>query len=697
MSEDSSSDEELWLPTERTVCRKKLNCWECGKNFPNMHGLMSHYLSHNVPATCHICKITFRRLTSLSTHLDNVHPRFCKMCGVAFNNVWELNKHAETDCRSAVYLDEPRDNCCNEVTIELTEGSEVCDAVPDPRPIETKEIMPGGPETSDNSIEYIVGEDDKDTDSDEVGGEDSDSSTTSESDDTDETVSGTSSSDKLEENDGSNSRSMDLLNKSSNPPPSKIKQSTPPKPDSLFCHVCNRGPFRSVKVHMRFCCGVKVKRCHLCFKEFPTEEALKEHRLSLYKCHICEQVLSTWTLYKDHQCPKGIRSPCVLFCSGYMPKACKICKSFFTCERALLNHVAKVHTKLVSTKFCILTNPSLSTDQKISPVVSGTAVITSPSYSGQSPSGVNQVINGNVFVGQPFASSMPTAVRPSAGVVPKVSTFANGVPAKIMIVQKMLPNDPQVVQQQSAKNQAAIMVQNNIKRPHVMQKPPLHAQPSGSSSHVRTSPIKTTSSAAHDTQMKDALVNHNNLPQTHPTTPVVSEKPASSPPAPTIMAMFENGSHDVALMKRMNTSWRFKASYPCRHCGAMSRQPALIISHRYLHRGRRSHLCQCGRAFKHRLHLLRHCIQHAEATSYICVSCGETFTGAKLLAKHMKGKSKKKPHPSGHTSKHRHKNKCMMPLTCDCGRLFLRPSAYIWHQLKNRAQTKQWDMQISKH
>ncbi|XP_030014249.1 uncharacterized protein LOC115435773 [Sphaeramia orbicularis] len=352
MSEDSSSDEELWLPTERTVCRKKLNCWECGKNFPNMHGLMSHYLSHNVPATCHICKITFRRLTSLSTHLDNVHPRFCKMCGVAFNNVWELNKHAETDCRSAVYLDEPRDNCCNEVTIELTEGSEVCDAVPDPRPIETKEIMPGGPETSDNSIEYIVGEDDKDTDSDEVGGEDSDSSTTSESDDTDETVSGTSSSDKLEENDGSNSRSMDLLNKSSNPPPSKIKQSTPPKPDSLFCHVCNRG--------------------HL-------------------------------------------------------------------------------------------------------------AVITSPSYSGQSPSGVNQVINGNVFVGQPFASSMPTAVRPSAGVVPKVSTFANGVPAKIMIVQKMLPNDPQVVQQQSAKNQAAIMVQNNIKRPHVMQKPPLHAQPSGSS------------------------------------------------------------------------------------------------------------------------------------------------------------------------------------------------------------------------
>ncbi|KAK5862489.1 hypothetical protein PBY51_017880 [Eleginops maclovinus] len=160
-----------------------------------------------------------------------------------------------------------------------------------------------------------------------------------------------------------------------------------------------------------------------------------------------------------------------------------------------------------------------------------------------------------------------------------------------------------------------------------------------------------------------------------------------NPPATTILAMFKNNSQDVALKKRLNKGWRSKASYPCRQCGAILRQRSFIISHRYLHRGQRTHQCQCGRAFKHRLHLLRHCVQHAETVSYICVSCGETFTGAKLLAEHMKGKSQKSFH-SGRTRKCKVKKKCRLSLTCVCGQIFFRPSAYIWHQLKNRAKAK---------
>lgn len=172
------------------------------------------------------------------------------------------------------------------------------------------------------------------------------------------------------------------------------------------------------------------------------------------------------------------------------------------------------------------------------------------------------------------------------------------------------------------------------------------------------------------------------------TTPTTAAPVPPSPPTPTILAMFENDSQDVALKKRMNTGWRSKAPHPCRQCGAILRQSSLIISHRYLHRGRRLHRCQCGRAFKHRLHLLRHCVQHAEAISYICVSCGETFTGAKVLAEHIKGKSRKKSRP-GPKRKRKVKTKCRMPFTCDCGQLFFRPSAYIWHQLQNRTKTKQ--------
>ncbi|CAB1427690.1 unnamed protein product [Pleuronectes platessa] len=103
------------------------------------------------------------------------------------------------------------------------------------------------------------------------------------------------------------------------------------------------------------------------------------------------------------------------------------------------------------------------------------------------------------------------------------------------------------------------------------------------------------------------------------TAPAAATSDPDSPPAPTIMAVFENDSQYVALMKRMKTGWRSKVPYSCRQCGAVLRQPSFIISHRYLHRGYRSHRCQCGRAFRHRLHLLRHCVEHAEAMSYICV------------------------------------------------------------------------------
>uniref|UniRef100_A0A669EJ12 C2H2-type domain-containing protein n=1 Tax=Oreochromis niloticus TaxID=8128 RepID=A0A669EJ12_ORENI len=299
--------------------------------------------------------------------------------------------------------------------------------------------------------------------------------------------------------------------------------------------------------------------------------------------------MGSWVRF--HQCPKGSKSPLVLFCSESMPKACNICKFLFTSEKYLVEHVTKVHTSVVSTKACTFTTPSLVNGKDNRRAQSTKVQLQSAKF-------VSKAINGTHSDGQ--------------------TSGTNG----------------------------ALAQPNQLPSSH------LHA------------PFAVLSSPP-DTNQEGALSN------------------PPSQPMPTILAMFENDSHRLALMKRMNTSWRSKVPYPCRQCGAVLRQPSLIISHRYLHRGRRSHQCPCGRAFKHRLHLLRHCVQHAEAISYICVSCGDTFTGAKLLAQHLKGRSLKKS-PSGCTWKRKVKRTCRMTFMCDCGELFLRPSAYIWHQLKNR-------------
>uniref|UniRef100_UPI0037E98902 zinc finger protein 27 n=1 Tax=Semicossyphus pulcher TaxID=241346 RepID=UPI0037E98902 len=596
MSEDSSSDEEWCVSSIGQIndLDPKAKCWECGETFSKITTLMSHYKSHNINATCHICEVTFRRLTSLSTHLDNAHsPPFCKKCHQSFSNVWDLNKHAEKHCMVSAapslisalkYQSQNSDNFSTEVRVSVSE-------------MRRRQRIEMKPETSGNSVEYIVGEDDKEIDmeSDFEMAEDSDSSV---SDDEEKTHS--KPADDPESDGGSSS--TDDSSECSNSPPSKPPNAVLPNTNkNSICTTCGRGPFRSLKLHLLHCSGVRVKyQCFLCKELFQTETLLNEHYMSLYSCDVCGQVFSNEIMYRQHPCPKKSKSPLALFCAETMPQVCNICKSFFTSEKTLFNHVTRVHTSVVSTKVCIITNPSALTDKKVASAAQAATSI---------PNVLNQVVNGKLHDGQSYASSLST----SLSTAPSAASARSG--------------------KDSAQDQ-----------------PPIALPPD-------TTPATSQTSDPDSTQM------------------------------PTIMAMFENDSQDVALMKRMNTGWRSKTPYVCRQCGAVFRQPSLIISHRYLHRGPRVHQCQCGRAFKHRLHLLRHCVQHAESMNYICVSCGETFTGAKVLAEHIKGKSRKKS-SSGRTWKRKVKRKCRMPFSCDCGQLFFRPSAFIWHQLKNRTKTK---------
>lgn len=600
--------------------------------------LISHYQSHNVKATCHICKVAFRRLVLLSTHLNNAHsPPICKKCHQSFSTVWELNKHAETPCVGSASFRQGstpvvkhkrhNDNVSNKVTVHRKKISVRRDSAPKWRPKQRAERQPKKPEPSDNSVEYIVDEDDNDIDM-ESDCEKADDSTSSESDDEDnKRYKHTDLCPGDSESDGGSS-STDDSSDSSDSPTSKTTPAPLPSGKSSVCTVCGRGPFRSIKLHLLHCSGVSVKcQCLLCKKLFATKAALNEHLMPLYTCQICGQVFSRKNLYFGHQCPEGSISSLVLFCSESLPKACNICKSFFSSEKALLDHVTRVHTSVVSTKVHIITDPSLLTNKN----VTGGVHRTEAQSAICSPNIANQTVNGKLCVGQAYAGS--TVVKSS----PSLST------SSMHIVSAAAPDK--------------LSNSDEINKPT-----------NQSSSHVPT-PLLILPAAT----------------DTTPDTAAASD--SVSPPSPTILAMFENDSQDVALMRRMNTGWRAKASHPCRQCGAILRQPSLIISHRYLHRGRRLHRCQCGRAFKHQLHLLRHCVQHAEAVSYICVSCGDTFTGAKHLAQHLKGDTLKNS-CSGQKWKSKVKTKCRMAFTCDCGHIFFRPSAYIWHQLKNRTKSK---------
>ncbi|XP_052003041.1 uncharacterized protein si:dkey-79d12.4 [Xyrauchen texanus] len=157
-------------------------------------------------------------------------------------------------------------------------------------------------------------------------------------------------------------------------------------------------------------------------------------------------------------------------------------------------------------------------------------------------------------------------------------------------------------------------------------------------------------------------------------------------PAPLeIVAMFLNQSKDLPLQKRFQQSWRSKTIFPCRQCGAISRQLSLRVRHRYLHQGSRLYRCQCGKSFQRQLHLLRHQVQHAESVRFVCARCGNTFDGAHKLTLH-----KQRLHRKHKTSNCRQyaKKQCTAAFDCICGQEFVRPSALLWHMLKNAKPLK---------
>ncbi|CAL8259556.1 unnamed protein product [Boreogadus saida] len=334
------------------------------------------------------------------------------------------------------------------------------------------------------------------------------------------------------------------------------------------------------------------------------------------------------------------------------PFQCSVCKKSFRNEKAQLKHRARyhvcflcsevfVHWSLYSTKVtskvCIITNPALMTPISTASAAGGSGLVLSSS--GVAPSqdirGIPPTMNGHCF---------KTEEGLLNGHVANFVTDAQTPPHK----SKTKPQAPV---------QSAFQHRVNTRS--------------------RAASIAANAGAT-------SALTRQAKPSWTAATVVCKAKPTAEHP-PIVMRISKTKSQEPK--KSLRTSWRSKGSYPCRQCGAVSQQPSLAVSHRYRHRGRRLHRCLCGRSFLQRLHLLRHCVQHAEASSYICAKCGETFRGAKLLVEHLTGQSRK---PAGVSWTQKSRKSCIkkVPFCCECGLCFDRPSAYIWHQLQNMQKPK---------
>nr|XP_049587188.1 uncharacterized protein si:dkey-79d12.4 isoform X3 [Syngnathus scovelli] len=751
---------------------------------------MSHHTSHNIIATCHICNTTFQRMSALSSHLDNVDsPTVCWNCSQSFSNVWELNKHEEQCLSSA----DERSDLASDVELRLSPS----------------------PGTSGNSVDYELR---RPLDSDDVSTDESTKGSSDEDSEFDAKAAQLDLSD-TESDEESNSSTMNPANFAHIASRGNL---TLPANTNGICKDCGRGPFSSIKLHLRYCTGYpgRLFQCSCCMAFFPSQEALKEHRIVLYSCEVCGQVFNKWVSQHQHQPSNKARLRVVSFCPDSMPKTCTICKSFFLNEKFFLAHVTRVHTSVVSTKLCIINKPSGLTHNKLPANVATKLIPKSvikteqdnefsvnaaakippnPFIKTEQDDGLsanaaakippNPVIKTEEDDGLSANAAAKITPNPvikteqddglSANAVVKITPkpvikteqddwFSANAAAKITpkpvikteqddrflanVAAEITPK-PVIKTEQDDRFLANVAAEITPK-PVIKTEQDDRFLANAAAEITPKTVIKTeqddmflanvaaeitpktvikteqddmflanvaaeiTPKTVIETEQDDGFLANvaaeitpktvmkteqddgfwaNVATEITPkpvikTEQVLNEHPLSdhtycyseelgtkrpdlacSAPLPTIVALLKNQRQ--VLTKRTNT----RAQRTCRQCGTVLRQPYLAVSHRYLHRGSRSHRCQCGRAFKHRLHLLRHRVQHAEAESYICVNCGNTFTGARLLAEHLRGNTwkTKKCQP-----------KCNMPLACICGHFFYRASAYIWHQMKNDVKSR---------
>ncbi|XP_077068324.1 uncharacterized protein LOC143721614 [Siphateles boraxobius] len=445
--------------------------------------------------------------------------------------------------------------------------------------------------------------------------------------------------------------------------------------DSPFCCY---GKFANSEKHMDDCRNKLMFACCLCSVACETEELLMKHMIAKhpaagYICAFCHNVFPRQDNFKNHICRK--RPP------GEM-----------NLPATSVSHLPIVPLSNNSGQGSP-SAPTLYANQNTIKVIKITQTANKVSTAPDSPPVVATLGSTKVLTLQhllqttPLGTAKVTNLVPQVVAMPQTLVRPNFLPSSCVARPKVPVHTPSVVRP---------LLSNPARM--TLRIPTLSNPPLPTSVIVSFSPTVNVSAPTCVSSNKPVLrqtsvanirpLSLNVLPMTLVTFPTLvsaltgnnhPQVPPAQVQAPLqIVAMFMNQSRDLALQKRREESWRSKTIFPCRHCGAVSRQPSLRVRHRYLHRGSRLYRCQCGRSFQKQLHLLRHQVQHAESVRFVCARCGNTFEGAHKLTwhkrKHKKGKEAKK--------------KCKTAFDCSCGQVFARPSALLWHMLKNSKLSK---------
>ncbi|KAL0985016.1 hypothetical protein UPYG_G00151860 [Umbra pygmaea] len=463
------------------------------------------------------------------------------------------------------------------------------------------------------------------------------------------------------------------------------------------CSHCGIGAFTNLDYHLKMCCPNNCIQCSICNVSFSVD-VLADHMISV---HSAERV-----------CDKAISQ-------------CSACNVYYSKEDNLVNHMVMAHTDMMGNQAGGSPGPHLPLLPMDVSLTSGHQSPCSPALTCSS-SGVKELkwpapvpvagqglgfVDQLSFAGQSTMSlprvmlsstTSSSSVTQPAGPVKATLVFdTTGGPGKIPrlvpVVQQINPPklnllSPTQTNTSHPPGLFFMLVQQEIHQSKSVHQ--LSARATAPAYRLffapNMNPVKSTIPPA------TRLVSASSLGQITMSqlSPFSNPAPARSPsvtlppnPAPlSILFMFVNRSKQLALEKRMTMNWRSKGTYTCRQCGAISRQPSLSVKHRYLHRGSRQYHCHCGRSFLRRMHLLRHYVQHAQATRYICTACGETFDGARCLTQHMvvADNTTRCPRDSVHLKQ---RKGCRVPFSCHCGQLFCRPAAFLWHKLQNSRRT----------
>ncbi|XP_016376182.1 uncharacterized protein LOC107714736 [Sinocyclocheilus rhinocerous] len=745
-SEDSSDEDDYMAPLAPKSEEGSV-CCVCGENIPLLNKLIEHFKTHTAEVYCHLCRTKFGCVMSLAIHLKNAHPRHSFMCGICrtlFRCTWHLNGHMEkhlkdamevkpvvkmeqteeisikeniryTDMRKVTLRDHSycvsdqvaTNDTCNAIQKHIDNDTNSTNQVSHIKtqtgrwPIIDKQndtlsfsSCPSNLSEQEH-LSFKLKEENEDEDGlretaacevaaeEETGLMEDDESTDTDDDVNTDSLPPGDTAYNPDEDFSSEPNDSDSRSSSYGRHQKRRKKQTPDskrpanrnlesvdiaekfgfQSDSPFCCY---GKFANLEKRIDDCRNKLRFACCLCSMVCENEELLlkhttEKHPAAGYICAYCHSVFPRLDSYKNHVCLRrltgGMNLPATLVTQLPVVPLSGQVRPSAPALYANQNPIKMIKITPAVNKISPAPDPPHLTLQQLlqtTPLVPAKVTDLVPQFVAVPQTLIRPHFPQSSCVARPKVPvHIPSVVRP---LMPNLARMTLRIPT---------PSNPpfpsQVVVSFSPTVNVSAPCLVSANRPVLRQTPPANIRPLPVNVPLMTSVTCPT--------LVSALTDHN-----QPQIP-----PAQVQAPLQIVAMFVNQSRDLALQKRPEQSWRSKTIFPCRHCGAVSRQLSLKVRHRYLHRGSRLYRCQCRRSFQRQLHLLRHQVQHAESVRFVCARCGNTFEGAHKLTCH------KQKHRNGRWCV---KKKCKAAFDCSCGQMFTRPSALLWHMLKNSKPSK---------